>query len=434
MSTFYRNLLLVFFVGSLIAGGTLLAENKPESDPIRFEDIRRLTEALGQIKVNYVEEVSDEKLLEGAIKGMLNDLDPHSTYLSDEDFSDLQESTSGEFEGLGIEVTMENGFIKVVSPIDDTPAQRAGIEPGDLIIRLDAKPVKGMTLNQAVKIMRGKPGTTIELTIVREGVDGPFKVIVERDKIKARSVRGELLEPDYAYIRVSTFQIPTGRDMTALIEKLKRQNKRAIKGLILDLRSNPGGVLSAARDVADAFLDDGIIVYTKGRNSEAEMKYNATPGDIIDNAPMVVMVNGGSASASEIVAGAIQDQVRGIIMGSATFGKASVQTVFQLGGGSAIKLTTAHYYTPKGRSIQAEGIKPDIALRRAKIELLDEDSIDPLKESSLSGHLENPKKTDRKGSDKTGKSSRPSLAKRDYELFEALNLLKGLNLLNTSDR
>ena len=434
MSVYYRNLPLIFLVGSLIVGGALFAEGEPEKDPIRFEDIRRLTEALGQIKANYVEAVSDEKLLEGAIRGMLNGLDPHSTYLSNEDFSDLQESTSGEFEGLGIEVTMENGFVKVVSPIDDTPAQRAGIEPGDLIIRLDEKPVKGMTLNQAVNIMRGKPGTTIELTIVRDGVDGPFKVLVERDKIKVRSVRGELLEPDYAYVRISTFQIPTGRDMIVLIEKLTRQNKQPIKGLILDLRSNPGGVLSAARDVADAFLDDGMIVYTKGRNSDAEMKYNATPGDVIDNAPMVVMVNGGSASASEIVAGAIQDQVRGIVMGSPTFGKASVQTIFQLGGGSAIKLTTAHYYTPKGRSIQAEGIKPDIALRRAKIELLDEDPIDPVKESNLSGHLENPKKSNRKSSDKTEKSVRPSLANRDYELFEALNLLKGLNLLYTDDR
>ena len=429
MSSFYRRLFAAILFSSLIVGGVLSAKEETESDPIEFEDVRRLTEVLGQIKANYVEPVSDQKLLEGAIRGMLDGLDPHSTYLTSEDFSDLQESTSGEFEGLGIEVTMENGFVKVVSPIDDTPAERAGLEPGDLIIRLDDKPVKGMSLNDAVKLMRGKPGTSIELTIVREGVEGPFKTIVERAKIRVKSVRGEMLEPGYVYIRISTFQTPTGHDMVRIIEKLKRKNKNAIKGLILDLRSNPGGVLAAAREVADAFLDNGLIVYTKGRGVEAEMKYNATPGDIINGIPLVVMVNGGSASASEIVAGAIQDHVRGIVMGAATFGKASVQTVFQLGGGSAIKLTTARYYTPKGRSIQAEGIKPDIVLRRARIELLDEEPIDPLKESNLSGHLENPEKgTRKKGKGKTGKT-KPTLAKRDYELFEALNLLKGLNLL-----
>ncbi|MBN1378716.1 MAG: S41 family peptidase [Gammaproteobacteria bacterium] len=415
----------------ITSNGAIFAKDSNQPGSVPYTDIRRFTDAFAQIKANYVEEISDELLLESAIRGMLDGLDPHSSYLSKDDFSDLQESTSGEFGGLGIEVTMENGFIKVVSPIDDTPAQRAGVKPGDLLIRLDDKPVKGMDLNDAVKLMRGKPGTSIELLIVREGSEGPFKLIVERDVIRIKSVRGELLEPDYAYVRLSTFQTRTGRDMVNLIEKLRKENKQSLKGLILDLRNNPGGVLSAAREVADAFLEEGLVVYTKGRAEDAEMKYNATPGDIINGAPLIVMVNEGSASASEIVAGAIQDHVRGILMGTATFGKASVQTVLPLDSGTAIKLTTARYYTPKGRSIQAEGIKPDIKLRRAKIELLEDEPVDPIKESDLSGHLDNPQEKTTKPNAKSQQAKKRSLVNRDYELFEALNLLKGIDLLQT---
>jgi carboxyl-terminal processing protease len=432
MLSFYRKAAVFVFLLCLTIGGAIFADEQPgQPEKLPYTDIRRFTDAFAQIKANYVEDVSDEVLLESAIRGMLDGLDPHSAYLTKDDFSDLQESTSGEFGGLGIEVTMENGFVKVVSPIDDTPAQRAGIQPGDLLIRLDEKPVKGMNLNEAVKLMRGKPGSTIELTIVREGSEGPFKLAVKRDLIRVKSVRGKLIEPGYAYVRISTFQTRTGRDMVALIEKLIKENKNQLKGLILDLRNNPGGVLSAAREVADAFLEEGLVVYTKGRAEDAEMKYNATPGDVINRAPIVVMVNGGSASASEIVAGAIQDHVRGIIMGTPTFGKASVQTVLHLDSGSALKLTTARYYTPKGRSIQAEGIKPDIKLRRARVELLEEDPVESVKESSLSGHLDNPQDKSKKSEQKKTEGDAPIPADHDYELFEALNLLKGLNLLQT---
>ena len=370
--------------------------------------------------------MDDQTLLENAIRGMLDGLDPHSTYLDKEEFENLQESTSGEFGGLGIQVTKESGFIKVISPIDDTPAQRAGIEPGDLIIRLNETPVKDISLTEAVNLMRGKPGTSIELTIIRENVDGPFKLLLERDTVRVESVKGELLEDHYAYVRISTFQNRTGKDLLKMLDRLKKENKVALKGLILDLRNNPGGVLSAAQDVADAFLDEGIIVSTKGRDDQSGIKYNTTPGDTIDGAPLIVMVNGGSASASEIVAGAIQDHVRGIVMGSMTFGKASVQSVLPLNTGSAIKLTTARYYTPKGRSIQAEGIVPDIKLKRARIEILDQEkAISPVKESNLTGHLDNPNIKQSANTSATKKS----LASRDYQLFEALNLLKGLNLL-----
>lgn len=416
-------LLTVCVVCMIAAGRAALAEKNQD---IPYASVRRFAEVFAQIKAHYVETVDDKTLLENAIRGMLDGLDPHSTYLDKEEFTNLQESTSGEFGGLGIKVSKEGGFIKVISPIDETPAKRAGIEPGDLIIRLDETSVKDISLNEAVELMRGKPGTSIELTIIRENVDAPFKVIIERDVIRVKSVRGELLDPNYAYIRISTFQSRTGKDLHKTIEKLKKENKEPLRGLILDLRNNPGGVLSAAQEVADTFLEQGLIVYTKGRNDDAELKYNATPGDALNGAPLIVMVNTGSASASEIVAGAIQDHVRGIVMGSTTFGKASVQSVLELNTGSAIKLTTARYYTPKGRSIQAEGIVPDIKLKRARIEVLEqEDDVDPVKESNLSGHLDSQaaKKKKDKGAEKQ------DLASRDYQLFEALNLLKGLNLL-----
>ncbi len=411
-------------------------KEEPVQRDIPYDTLRTFTEVFARIKTNYVEQVDDDTLLENAIRGMLSGLDPHSAYLDPSEFTDLQENTSGEFGGLGIEVTMENGFVKVVAPIDDTPAERAGIQSGDLIIRLGDRPVKGLSLNEAVKLMRGKPGTQIELTIVREGVDGPFKVALERDVIHVKSVRSELLEENFAYIRLSNFQVKTGADLLETIEKLKKQNKSALKGLILDLRNNPGGVLSAAVDVADAFLDSGLIVYTKGRTESAGLKYNATPGDVLNGTPIVVLVNSGSASASEIVAGAIQDHVRGIVMGSATFGKGSVQTILELNNRSAVKLTTARYYTPKGRSIQAEGIEPDIKIKRARVELLEKaDEVSPLKESNLAGHLSSTDESDSgsKGNNKNLEQKSPpkNLASRDYELFEALNLLKGLNILQS---
>ncbi|HEY3486627.1 MAG TPA: S41 family peptidase, partial [Gammaproteobacteria bacterium] len=328
--------------------------------------------------------------------------------------------------------TREDGFVKVVSPIDDTPAQRAGVQAGDLIMRLDDKPVKDMSLNEAVGLMRGKPGTSIELTILRQGIQTPFKLSIERDEIQVKSVRNRLLEKDYAYIRISNFQAKTGHDLLLAIDQVKKENKSKLRGLVLDLRNNPGGVLSAAVEVGDAFLDEGLIVYTEGRTESAGQKFNATPGDVIPGVPLVVLINGGSASASEIIAGAIQDHVRGVIMGAQSFGKGSVQTILEFDNGSAIKLTTARYYTPKGRSIQAEGIKPDIALDKIRVQK-DEATggIDPLKESNLSRHLTGPGEA--ADSDKKSKGKKPAekeLAETDYELFEALNLLKALNVLN----
>jgi carboxyl-terminal processing protease len=326
---------------------------------------------------------------------------------------------------------MEDGFVKVIAPIDDTPAQRAGVQAGDLIIRLDDTPVKGMTLNDAVKIMRGKPGSSIVLTIVREGLDKPIKISITRDIIKVKSVRARMLDPGYGYLRISQFQSKTADYMVDAIEDLKKENKGALKGLILDLRNNPGGVLNGAVAVSDAFLTKGMIVYTEGRIADSRLRFNATPDDIIDGAPLVVLVNQGSASASEIVAGALQDHKRAIIIGAKTFGKGSVQTILPLSSDSALKLTTARYYTPSGRSIQAEGISPDIVLEPIEVAQV-ETNIAPLKEADLTHHLENgngDKHAKDKESGKDDSSKEESLVKDDYMLYEALNLLKGLVIL-----
>ena len=326
---------------------------------------------------------------------------------------------------------MENGFVKVIAPIDDTPAQRAGVQAGDLVIRLDDTPVKGMTLNEAVKIMRGKPGSDIELTIVREGVDQPLKINITRDIIKVKSVKRRTLEPGYGYLRISQFQSKTADNLVDAVTDLKKENKGPLNGMVLDLRNNPGGVLNGAVAVSDAFLEKGMIVYTEGRIADSSLRFNATPDDVIDGAPLVVLVNQGSASASEIVAGALQDHKRAIIVGTKTFGKGSVQTILPLSSESALKLTTARYYTPSGRSIQAEGITPDIELDRVKFTSV-ESNIEPLKEADLSRHLENG------NGDKKDKSSKQedeeeneSLAADDYMLYEALNLLKGLVILQS---
>jgi carboxyl-terminal processing protease len=430
----YRGPILLagLLVLSLAIGQNVLAKKQAEDIP--YDELRAFSTVFERIKSEYVESVEDKVLLESAIRGMLAGLDPHSTFLNAEENKDLQESTAGEFGGLGIEVTMEDGFVKVVAPIDDTPAQRAGIQPGDLIIRLDEKPIKGMDLNDAVKLMRGKPGSPIELTVVREGVEAPLTLTLERAVIRVKSIRSRLLEKNYGYVRISTFQVNTGDDLLEALDKLKKDNKTPLHGVVLDLRNNPGGVLSAAVEVSDAFLDKGLIVYTEGRTKNSDIKYNATPGDVLENTPLVVLVNGGSASASEIVAGALQDHVRAILMGSQTFGKGSVQSVLEFNDGSAIKLTTARYYTPKGRSIQAEGIKPDIQLKPVRIEPLDSGGVlDPVKESSLSGHLINSKETPAADKESTGSKAETgakALVESDYQLFEALNLLKGLNIYN----
>ena len=440
---------------SLAVERTVFAEQATATLPLN--ELRAFSEVFSQIKKNYVEEVTDKELLNSAIKGMVSSLDPHSSYLLPEAHSDLQVSTSGQFGGLGIEVGMEDGFVKVISPIDDTPAERAGMKAGDLIIRIDGTAVQGMTLNDAVKIMRGKVGTEIVLTVVRKGEDKALTITIIRDIIKIRSVKSRMLDDGFGYVRISQFQVRTGDNLEDAIEKLEAEFAgKKLNGLVLDLRNNPGGVLSAAVTVSDAFLTEGLIVYTDGRIDDSSIKFRADAEDIMDGAPIVVLVNSGSASASEIVAGALQDHKRAVIMGSRTFGKGSVQTIMPMGEGAALKLTTARYFTPSGRSIQAEGIKPDIELGDLKLEKPEEDAKSHrVSEKDLSGHIdkgdkdEDAKKRDKlitdemKGDDKGDDSAVDSkdkssaeeedkgkdLAQKDFALFEALNLLKGLHLL-----
>ena len=425
-----RNFLILstgLLLGVLLAIGHGVWADKNEARPIALplDELRTFTEVFAKIKQEYVEPVEDKTLLENAVRGMLSGLDPHSAYLDPESYKELQVGTTGEFGGLGIEVGMENGFVKVISPIDDTPAQRAGIKAGDLIIRLDDTPVKGLTLREAVKIMRGKPGTSIVLTIVREGEEKPLKIKVTRAVIRVKSVKSRMLDDGFGYLRITSFQSKTGDNLHEAIRKLKKENGGSLDGLVLDLRNNPGGVLSAAVEVSDAFLDEGLIVYTEGRNPSSRLSFSATPGDILDGAPLVVLVNGGSASASEIVAGALQDHRRGIVTGSKTFGKGSVQTILPLGNGSALKLTTARYYTPSGRSIQAEGIEPDIKLERVRVAAV-ENAPEGIKEADLAGHLENGNK--KKDEEAKEEHSLVDLATRDYQLYEALNILRSLKL------
>ncbi|MDX2457825.1 MAG: S41 family peptidase [Gammaproteobacteria bacterium] len=426
----YLLVLIGLMAGVLVSiGHGVFADRENTRATLPIEELRTFSDVFGRIKNDYVVDVDDKELIENAIRGMLSGLDPHSSYLDAEQFTELQVGTTGQFGGLGIEVGMENGFVKVIAPIDDTPAQRAGVQAGDLIIRLDDTPVKGMTLSEAVKVMRGKPGSDIELTIVRDGLDKPLNITITRDVIKVKSVKSRMLEPGFGYLRISQFQSKTAENLVDAIKDLKKENSGPLEGMVLDLRNNPGGVLNGAVAVSDAFLEKGMIVYTEGRIADSKLRFNATPDDVINGAPLVVLVNQGSASASEIVAGALQDHKRAIIVGSKTFGKGSVQTILPLSSESALKLTTARYYTPSGRSIQAEGITPDIELDRVKFTSV-ERNIEPLKEADLSRHLENG------NGGKKGKSSHgdedddsKSLAADDYMLYEALNLLKGLVIL-----
>jgi carboxyl-terminal processing protease len=429
-----RSIINAFVVTAAVALGAVLAQATPvqakdeqQAADLPLQELRTFAEIFGRIKSDYVEDVEDKVLLEHAIRGMLSGLDPHSSYLSEEEYKELRVGTRGEFGGLGIEVGMEDGFVKVIAPIDDTPAQRAGLQTGDLIIRLDDKPVKGMSLNEAVNLMRGKPGSKIVLTVLREGSDKPFKVEIERAVIRVASVRKRMLEPGFGYLRLSHFQSRTTSDLLKAVERLRKEAGGNLKGVVLDLRNNPGGVLNAAVSVSDAFLERGLIVYTEGRIDDSKLEFKAGPDDVLSGAPIVVLVNGGSASASEIVAGALQDHKRAIIMGEQTFGKGSVQTIIPVDRSSAVKLTTARYFTPSGRSIQAEGIQPDIVLDRVSVQTEEQADLKPLKEADLMRHLE--------GNGDNGKSlkrddkEKASLAERDFQLNEALNLLKGLYLM-----
>ena len=369
--------------------------------PLPIEELRAFTEVFGRIKSDYVEPVEDKKLITEAINGMLTGLDPHSAYLDMDAFKELQIGTQGEFGGLGIEVSMEDGFVKVISPIEDTPAFRAGIKPGDLIIKLDDTAVKGLSLTDAIKRMRGKPNTSITLTVLRKGETKPLVFTLVRAVIKIQSVKSKLIEPGYAYIRITQFQEQTGENLTKAIDKLFKESTVPMKGLVLDLRNDPGGLLNGAVAVSAAFLPaNSLVVYTDGRTEDAKMKLKASPEfylrdtksdylkrlpAAVKTVPMITLVNGGSASASEIVAGALQDHKRSVVMGTQTFGKGSVQTILPLGNNTAIKLTTARYYTPNGQSIQAKGITPDILDESAK------DEFERLREADLDRHLSNGK-------------------------------------------
>ncbi|MCK9284949.1 MAG: S41 family peptidase [Rhodocyclaceae bacterium] len=461
-----RNKLRSFgLVGVGVVVGVLISLNfsavgkdeAPPSTSLPVEELRSFADVFNAIKQGYVEPVPDKKLITNAISGMLSNLDPHSSYLDADAFKDLQVSTQGEFGGLGIEVGMEDGFVKVVSPIEDTPAYKAGIKAGDFIVKLDDTPVQGMALNEAVKRMRGKPKTSIRLTVVRKGEPKPLEITIVRDKIKVQSVKSKLLESGYGYIRVTQFQEETTSDLVKALEKLYAEKpEEGLRGLVLDLRNDPGGLLNSAVGVSAAFLPPkALVVSTDGRTDDAKRKFLAIAedyqrgrGDVLKDlpagsrsVPLVVLVNGGSASASEIVAGALQDHKRAVVMGTQTFGKGSVQTVLPLSNNAAIKLTTARYYTPSGRSIQAKGIVPDVIVEETAN---GGSAHERIREADLNRHLENDKEgAARDTAGALGKSPKKSkgegeeepqkpiefASKNDYQLGQALGLLKAWQLI-----
>ncbi len=442
---------LMAAIGGTLAGiiltsqvaGPLIAEedNRLKST---YEQLDLFGNIFERIRNQYVEPVDESKLIEAAINGMLTSLDPHSSYLPPKAFEDMQVQTRGEFGGLGIEVTQENGFVKVVSPIDGTPAAEAGIKAGDIITHVDGEPVQGLTLNEAVDLMRGPVGSEIVITIVREGVDEPFDVSIVRDTIRIRAVRARL-EDDVVVLRISSFTDQTFPNLKEGIEKMVKEagGMDKVSGFVLDLRNNPGGLLNQAILVADAFLDKGEIVSTRGRNPQDSERYNATPGDLAQGKPIVVLINGGSASASEIVSGALQDHRRAVLVGTKSFGKGSVQTIIPMQGNGAIRLTTARYYTPSGRSIQALGITPNILVEQPEPRAATEEDESAAKkrrqrsEADLRGRLDNDSLTEdeRKQLEEERRKLEEvaRLRTRDYQLAYALDLLHGINVLQKQD-
>jgi len=409
-----------FCLGPLWVAHAGQAENAVQ---LPIEDLKIFAEIFGKIKSDYVEDIDDSQLLNDAIKGMLDGLDPHTVYLDPDSFREMNIDTHGEFGGLGLEVTMENGVIRIVAPIDDTPAHKAGLKSGDLIISMDGVQVKGLSLGESVSLMRGKPGSEIVLTIVRKDRPEPFEVTLKRAIIQLESVRAELLETGFGYVRVIQFQIGTATSLRQQLARLAREAGTALKGLVLDLRDNPGGVLDGAIQVSDTFLRDGLIVSTRGRAEDSEVTFSASPKDYLNDAPLVVLVNGGSASASEIVAGALQDHGRALILGTTTFGKGSVQTILPMLNGAALKLTTARYYTPNDRSIQATGITPDVVSHPAETSQTPDGNASRLRESDLAGHLENELEKDQNA---TVDTKTDPLLFSDLQVREALNILKGM--------
>ncbi len=410
-----------------LPNGLSAQENRSET----YRQLKLFGDVFERVRADYVEEATDQELIESAIQGMLSALDPHSSFLFADSFRDMRVQTKGEFGGLGIEVTMENGLVKVVSPIDDTPAFRAGIEASDLITHLNSEPVMGLTLNQAVEKMRGLINTDIRLTIRREGRD-PFDVTITRDVIKITSVRSRT-EEKVAYLRITVFNEQTTPGLKKAIAKRKEEIGDGLIGYVLDLRNNPGGLLDQAISVSDAFLNQGEIVSTRGRDPDDAQRYNARAGDLIDGLPLVVLINGGSASASEIVAGALQDHRRAIILGTTSFGKGSVQTIIPLSGNGAMRLTTARYYTPSGRSIQGTGIDPDIVVEQVRLETVDNGPR--RREADLRGALDDgggngaPEDANEKQPENAG-ADKPAPKRQDYQLSRALDLLRGLAFFN----
>jgi len=421
-----HSLLILSIIGIFIWVSDLNAqENEPLLLPLPLEEVRIFTEALDRIRMSYVEEIDDKTLLENAIKGMLSELDPHSAYVIENDYDALQETTTGEFGGLGIEVGREDGYIKVISPIDDTPADKAGIQAGDLIIQIDNTPTQQILPEEAANLMRGEPGTPVTVTIAREGLQ-PFDLTITREVITVTSVRSRLLEPGYIYLRISQFRVNTATELEKELEQALSDNEE-VKGIVMDLRNNPGGVLQASVGVVDTFIDQGRIVYTEGRLEGNNMEFMATNKTLGSNIPMVVLINNGSASASEIVAGALQDHGRAIIMGTRSFGKGSVQTVMPLAEQRAIKLTTSLYFTPNGRSIQAQGIEPDILVENAFVTKRTS-NMSQVNESNLPNRLDNANDTNEVGDEMSNTLiSAEEVLVTDYPLNEALNVLKGIN-------
>ena len=435
-----NSLFLVLFATISSLSFYVNAETSAEKERLEafFKDLEAFTVVFSDIKQLYVDDVDNEELFNNAIKGMVSGLDPHSVYLEPKEQKELMESASGKFGGLGIVISKKDDGIQVISPIDDTPAYKAGIQAGDLIIKIGDKPVRGMTLEDGVDLMRGEPDTQVQITVLREN-QKPFVVDITREIITIVSVKGHLLEENIGYVRVSSFQGPTAALLKETVAKLVKENGGYLESLILDLRNNPGGVLNGAVDVSNLFIDDaGLVVYTEGRIPSSNLKFKTKPGDILLGSPMVVLINEGSASASEIVAGALQDHKRAIVMGGTSFGKGSVQTIVELDKGYGLKVTTARYYTPSGRSIQAKGIVPDIELKNISLENEKEESIVDIKENDLNGHLkqENPNNMSEDEIIDAQEKNQASLdekaikkLKKDYFVHEATNLLKALTVL-----
>ena len=425
-----RKLQIAAIVAALLIGLPQLSPAQENSSDT-YRQLKLFSEVFERVRADYVEEVSDQQLIEYAIQGMLSTLDPHSSYLNADSFGDMRVQTKGEFGGLGIEVTMENGFVKVVSPIDDTPAYRAGVKPGDFITHIDGEAILGLSLNEAVDKMRGPVGTDLTVTIRREDQD-PFDVTITRDVIKIQSVRSRV-EDNVGYVRITTFNQQTMPGLQQAIQEIKAEAGSELRGYVVDLRNNPGGLLDQAVEVSDAFIEQGEIVSTRGRAADDAQRFNATPGDMADGLPIVVMINGGSASASEIVAGALQDHRRAIVMGTKSFGKGSVQTIIPLGLSGAMRLTTARYFTPSGRSIQALGIDPDIVVEQAT--LAEAEAAAPgRREADLRGALTNPNEQNgvstETPADGNGTHALSEAAQQDYQLARAVDLLRGIALYN----